>query len=368
MKAIRLKLRQASANYRREETVDNKMTYPLPPFSTVIGALHKACGYQEYHPMDISIQGKYGSLKKKVYTDHCFLNRTENDRGILVKMVNPEMLSSAYVEVAQAKKAQGNDFYKGITIDVKNEELLQEYRILRKRMNETLPAFKKKRIEGSFKPKLKKLKASMKDRKQRFQEDKERLESIKKREKEISALEKRVKQRLQEYEKEYCTIPYSYFRTLTKGPKYYEILTDVELVIHVRADDEVMQDILDHIYNLKAIGRSEDMVEVLEAVMVELQEPEEAEDVEELSYHAYLDMNAVDREWLIITERQGISARGTRYYLNKNYQIEQGKRVFCKKSVVYASGYTINLEEDGPFENIFVDLVGNGQAYIVNFV
>ena len=41
-----------------------------------------------------------------------------------------------------------------------------------------------------------------------------------------------------------------------------------------------MQDILDHIYNLKAIGRSEDMVEVLEAVMVELQEPEEAEDVE----------------------------------------------------------------------------------------
>ena len=147
MKAIRLKLRQASANYRREETVDNKMTYPLPPFSTVIGALHKACGYQEYHPMDISIQGKYGSLKKKVYTDHCFLNRTENDRGILVKMVNPEMLSSAYVEVAQAKKAQGNDFYKGITIDVKNEELLQEYRILRKRMNETLPAFKKKRIE-----------------------------------------------------------------------------------------------------------------------------------------------------------------------------------------------------------------------------
>ena len=71
--------------------------------------------------MDISIQGKYGSLKKKVYTDHCFLNRTENDRGILVKMVNPEMLSSAYVEVAQAKKAQGNDFYKGITIDVKTK-------------------------------------------------------------------------------------------------------------------------------------------------------------------------------------------------------------------------------------------------------
>ena len=74
MEAVRLKLRQATANYRREETVDNKMTYPLPPFSTVIGALHKACGYREYHPMDLSIQGNYGALKKKVYTDHCFLN------------------------------------------------------------------------------------------------------------------------------------------------------------------------------------------------------------------------------------------------------------------------------------------------------
>ena len=351
MKAIRLKLRQASANYRREETVDNKMTYPLPPFSTVIGALHKACGYQEYHPMDISIQGKYGSLKKKVYTDHCFLNRTENDRGILVKMVNPEMLSSAYVEVAQAKKAQGNDFYKGITIDVKNEELLQEYRILRKRMNETLPVFKKKRIEGSFKPKLKKLKASMKERKQRLQEDKERLESIKKREKEISALEKRVKQRLQEYEKEYCTIPYSYFRTLTKGPKYYEILTDVELVIHVRADDEVMQDILDHIYNLKAIGRSEDMVEVLEAVMVELGEPK---GTIQSRYSAYLDAEAVARNDFRFSRTEGVTAIGTRYYLNKNYKIENGKRVFEKKAVVYASKYLLKIRNEKT-DSIYVD-------------
>ena len=48
MKALRLVIHQSSANYKREETVDNKMTYPLPPFSTVIGALHNACGYREY--------------------------------------------------------------------------------------------------------------------------------------------------------------------------------------------------------------------------------------------------------------------------------------------------------------------------------
>ena len=39
MKCLRIKLTQSSANYRREETVTNKMTYPLPPMSTVIGAL-----------------------------------------------------------------------------------------------------------------------------------------------------------------------------------------------------------------------------------------------------------------------------------------------------------------------------------------
>ena len=37
MKALRLILHQTSANYKREETVENKMTYPLPPVSTVIG-------------------------------------------------------------------------------------------------------------------------------------------------------------------------------------------------------------------------------------------------------------------------------------------------------------------------------------------
>ena len=42
MKAIRLHLTQKSAHYRKEETVDNKMTYPLPFPSTVIGALHAA--------------------------------------------------------------------------------------------------------------------------------------------------------------------------------------------------------------------------------------------------------------------------------------------------------------------------------------
>ena len=37
MKAFRLVIRQTSANYRKPECVDNKMTYPLPPFSFSFG-------------------------------------------------------------------------------------------------------------------------------------------------------------------------------------------------------------------------------------------------------------------------------------------------------------------------------------------
>ena len=56
MKAIRVHIKQNSANYRREETVNCRTTYPMPPYSTVIGAFHKACGYTSYHPMKLSIQ------------------------------------------------------------------------------------------------------------------------------------------------------------------------------------------------------------------------------------------------------------------------------------------------------------------------
>ena len=131
MEVLRIILTQSSANYKKEEMVLNKMTYPLPPFSTIIGALHSACGYTHYHPMDISIQGKYESMHKEPYTDYCFLNSIMDDRGILVKMKNENLLSTAFDKVAKAKKPQGNSFRKGTTIEVINGELLEEYRELK---------------------------------------------------------------------------------------------------------------------------------------------------------------------------------------------------------------------------------------------
>lgn len=140
MDALRIIIKQNSANYRKEEAMDNKMTYPLPPISTIIGAIHNACNYREYHPMDISIQGKYESMHKEPYTDYCFLNRTMDDRGILVKMANESMLSKGFEKVATSKK-QGSDMRTGLEIQVHNAKLLEEYRSL-KNLNDEIKKFK----------------------------------------------------------------------------------------------------------------------------------------------------------------------------------------------------------------------------------
>ena len=48
-----------------------------------------------------------------------------------------------------------------------------------------------------------------------------------------------------------------------------------------------------------------------------------------------------------------IVANGTKYYLNKNYIIEDNKRIFEKKKVVYASEYSA---EEGS-ENVYFDII-----------
>lgn len=61
LKAIRVELEQQLPNYRKPASFLVKESFPLPPYSTVIGMIHTACGFTEYHPMKISIQGSYAS-------------------------------------------------------------------------------------------------------------------------------------------------------------------------------------------------------------------------------------------------------------------------------------------------------------------
>ena len=351
MKAIRLHLKQNSANYKREETVNCRMTYPLPPYSTVIGAIHKACGYTDYHDMKVSIQGKYGSLKTRLFKDNCFLNSLQNDRNTLVKLRNPDMLSTAYDIVAVAQKAQGNDFEKGITINVVNKDLLEEYRFL-KRTKRRID--KHKKIVKSLKDNVKKMKAD------------ENISA-----EEVKAFDKRVKdidKIYKKYEEVKYTVPYSKFRTLATGPKYYEMLYDIELVIHIASDENTLQDILDNIYNLTAIGRGEDFVEVLECTKTELEGGDIQYDAPNSPFDLYMPIELLDKNIDCIGQNDktdGLYINGTKYLLPKNYTVEKlkgnmRKRNFNRIPVLFNKIEFI----DGECNGIYLDKC-DGKEYAV---
>lgn len=351
MKAIRLHLKQNSANYKREETVNCRMTYPLPPYSTVIGAIHKACGYTDYHDMKVSIQGKYGSLKTRLYRNNCFLNSSKNDRNTLVKMTNPEMLSTAYEIVAIGKKNKGNDFDKGVTIDIVNKELLDEYRFLKKTERRI-----KKHIE---------IIKSQEDMVKKMKADKNISAE------EIEAFDERVNkigEIYEKYEEVKFKIPYSKFRTLATGPMRYEMLYDIELVIHIVSDENTMQDILDNIYNLTAIGRGEDFVEILECTETELIDGdiEYYTDDSNIDFYMPIELLNKNAESIgLMEDFLGIHANGTKYYLPKNYTVEKlkmgrRKRIFKRVPVLYNKLVFIQGKCDG----IYLDKC-DGKEYAV---
>lgn len=362
MEALRIHLSQASANYKREETVENKMTYPLPPFSTVIGALHHICGFKSYRPMDISIQGDYHAMGREAYRDHCFLNTTQDDRGILIKMDNPDNLSQAYKEVAYALKSQGNSFRNNVTVLEQEETLIKEYRDL-KDLNDQISVFKKGKYADCMEL-IKRRKVQLSAKKKSYEKNSQSYMKVDVREKEIKQMEKELKDGLKLFEDKNYNIPISKFRTLTTSLKYYEVLYEVELIIHVRSDQETLNNILLHIDDWKSLGRSEDFVQVKSAEYVEL---EEIDGDYKTSYHAYLDADLVESGDIILRDKKhGTDAHGTKYYLNKNYTLTDktgGKRIFEKKKVYYLSDYWVNEE----CKNVLIDKSGE-RTLIVNFL
>ncbi len=80
-KAIRIKCKQELVNFKKPTSLLIKETYPLPPYSTVIGMIHKACDFHEYHDMQISIQGKIGAHVSDLYTRYAFNQNTKYEDG-----------------------------------------------------------------------------------------------------------------------------------------------------------------------------------------------------------------------------------------------------------------------------------------------
>lgn len=81
MKGIKLVALQDFTNYRKPMSFQIKESYPLPPYSTVIGMVHNLCRYNKYEPMKVSIQGKYISKVNDLYTRYEFKNGANFESG-----------------------------------------------------------------------------------------------------------------------------------------------------------------------------------------------------------------------------------------------------------------------------------------------
>lgn len=81
MQAVRVKIKQELVNYKVPTSFQLKETYPLPPYSTVIGLTHNLCKFEEYNDMDISIQGKYLSKVNDLYTRYEFKPEMKFEKG-----------------------------------------------------------------------------------------------------------------------------------------------------------------------------------------------------------------------------------------------------------------------------------------------
>ncbi len=72
MRALRLDLFQETVCYKKPFALKISETYPLPPYSTVNGMLHKLLDAKEYIPINISIQGSYESIVNNYQTTYFY--------------------------------------------------------------------------------------------------------------------------------------------------------------------------------------------------------------------------------------------------------------------------------------------------------
>jgi CRISPR-associated protein Cas5t len=81
MKIIRVEAWQTTCNYKKPGSMQLKESFPLPPYSSVIGMVHAACGFIEYVDMQVSVQGEYYSLCNDQFTAYEFGPGTKYEEG-----------------------------------------------------------------------------------------------------------------------------------------------------------------------------------------------------------------------------------------------------------------------------------------------
>lgn len=205
MKAIRLILYQDMVNYKYPNSFQLKESYPLPPYSSVIGMVHRLCKYNEYVPMKVSIRGKYVSKTNDLYTSYDYKN--------------------------------GKPFEKG-----KNQIKVGKFGVI-------------------------------------------------------------------------------------QSVGYVELLSQVQLMIHIIPEDQTkiqeIKDAFEKPWEYPSLGRREDLVVIEEVKIVELEVREKKEIVMDASWYAYIPLSNMGKNSEIggRSTNDSVEVRGTRYCLNKRYEL-----------------------------------------------
>jgi CRISPR-associated protein Cas5t len=133
MKAVKIQCRQQTASYRKPPSLDLKETFPLPPYATVIGMVHAACGFTSYQSMRVSVQGTYHSIINDLYTKYEFLGYDAKDlkRHNLVIKDNGKQFDLYAVDYQRLPGADADDWPKyGINRGTGHVELLVDVELL----------------------------------------------------------------------------------------------------------------------------------------------------------------------------------------------------------------------------------------------
>lgn len=125
LKAIRIKLRQDMVNYKKPMSFQIKETYPLPPYSTVIGMVHALCGFTTYVPMDISVQGNYASKVFDSYIRYEFANKKFEEGRHQLNIISEEESFGINRGIAQAELLVDVELLLHIVPKDQNEASLQ---------------------------------------------------------------------------------------------------------------------------------------------------------------------------------------------------------------------------------------------------
>lgn len=114
MKALKIKLYQETVCYKKPYAFKVTETYPLPPYSTVIGMLHKVLGAGpgEYHKIDISVQGGYEGIFTAYNTTRFYKGDDITSMPLNVHMLYGVNL---IIHVASDEKTL-NDIYNGFKL------------------------------------------------------------------------------------------------------------------------------------------------------------------------------------------------------------------------------------------------------------